>query len=39
MKRLCDNLCAKRFCSVGLQADTVDSSTCPSRTRDGRYMD
>ena len=27
----------KRFCSVGLQADNVDSNTCPSRVRDGRY--
>ncbi len=31
------NLRVKRFCSVGLQADTVDSNTCPSRVRDGRY--
>ncbi len=34
---LCDNLCAKHFCSVGLQADTVDSSTCPPEG--GRYID
>ena len=27
----------KRFCSVGLQADTVDSSTCPPKG--GRYID
>ncbi len=32
-----DSLCAKRFCSVGLQADTVDSSTCPPEG--GRYID
>src|SRR5258708_38411331 len=37
LKSLCDNLCAKRFCSVGLQADTVDSSTCPPDG--GRYID
>ncbi len=36
---VCDKLCTKRFCSVGLQADIVDSSTGPSRTRDGRYTD
>ena len=37
LKSPCDNLCAKRFCSVGLQADTVDSSTCPPER--GRYID
>ena len=30
------NTCVKSFCSVGLQADTVDSSTCPPEG--GRYM-
>src|SRR5258708_22014579 len=34
---VCDNLCAKRFCSVGLQADTVDSSTWASRVGDRHY--
>src|SRR6266851_8930081 len=37
LQSLCDNLCAKRFCSVGLQADTVDASTCPPEG--GRYID
>src|SRR5712671_6530074 len=37
LQTLCDNLCAKRFCSVGLQGDTVDSSTCPPEG--GRYID
>ena len=37
LKSLCENLCAKRICSVGLQADTVDSSTCPPEG--GRYID
>jgi hypothetical protein len=33
--RICGGLCVG--VRVGLQAYTVDSSTCPSRTRDGRY--
>src|SRR5216684_2310084 len=37
LQSLCCNLRAKRFCSVGLQADTVDSSTCPPEG--GRYID
>src|SRR5713101_9176573 len=37
LQSLCDNLCAKRFCSVGLQADTVDASTCTPEG--GRYID
>jgi len=37
LKSLCDILCAKRFCSVGLQPDTVDASTCPPEG--GRYID
>src|SRR5713226_5848417 len=32
-----ENPCAKRFGSVGLQADTLDSSTCPPEG--GRYID
>src|SRR5258708_25648633 len=36
-QRLYRNSRVKHCCSVGLQADTVDSSTCPSRVRDGRY--
>src|SRR6266704_1514674 len=36
LKSLCENPCAKRFCSVGLQADTLDSSTCPPEG--GRYI-
>src|SRR5712691_5227528 len=35
LKRLCDNPSAKRFCSVGLQADTAHSSKCPPEG--GRY--
>jgi hypothetical protein len=34
-KSMCGNSCVKRFCSVGLQADTVDSRTCPPEG--GRY--
>ena len=37
LQSLWENLCAKRSCSVGLQADTVDSSTCPPEG--GRYTD
>jgi len=33
---LCGNADLKRFCSVGLQADIVDSSTCPPEG--GRYI-
>src|SRR5713101_3550881 len=36
LKSLCENPCAKRFCSVGLQADTLDSSSCPPEG--GRYI-
>ena len=32
---LSDNTCVKCFCSVGLQADIVDSSRCPPEG--GRY--
>ncbi len=35
LKSLCDNLCAERFCSAGLQAETLDSSPCPPEG--GRY--
>src|SRR2546430_8406925 len=34
---VCDNRCAKRFCSVGLEADMVDSSSCPPEG--GRYIE
>src|SRR6267154_1393658 len=34
---MCSNPYASPFCSVGLQADTVDSSTCPPEG--GRYID
>jgi hypothetical protein len=33
----CDHPRANRFCSVGLQADTMDSSTCPPEG--GRSID
>jgi hypothetical protein len=34
---LYENLSVKRYCSVGLQADTVDASTRPPEG--GRYID
>src|SRR5216684_9337637 len=34
---MCSNPYASPFCSVGLQADTVDASTCPPEG--GRYID
>src|SRR5882762_1911515 len=36
-RSVCDNRCAKRFCSVGLEADMVDSSSCPPEG--GRYIE
>src|SRR5216684_6759869 len=34
---MCSNPYASPFCSVGLQADTLDASTCPPEG--GRYID
>src|SRR5467141_1246328 len=36
LKSLCENSLRGRFCSVGLQADIVDASTCPPEG--GRYI-